>query len=133
MCANIYVRDTGIMHALLFLKNKNTLMGHPVYGASWETFALENILAPLKNWQYFFLRNSTGNEIDLILVQGKTVLAVEFKASSSPKLEKGFFVLHDEIKPTKSWIIAPVKEKYTYSKEKNIIIGNPADLIEAIG
>ncbi|HEB09589.1 MAG TPA: ATP-binding protein, partial [Spirochaetales bacterium] len=111
----LYIRDTGILHSLLEVDNMNELIGHPIYGASWESFAIENIVAPLRRWKCYFYRTSSGNEIDLVLQRGRRIIAVECKASSSPVLNKGFYIAQDDIKPESSWIIAPVTEKYTFN------------------
>ncbi|HHJ53523.1 MAG TPA: ATP-binding protein, partial [Caldithrix abyssi] len=66
----IYFRDSGILTALLGIKDFNDLLGHPIFGSSWETFALENILSELSDWQGNFYRASGGAEIDLILSKG---------------------------------------------------------------
>jgi Holliday junction resolvase-like predicted endonuclease len=108
----------------------NDLMGHPIYGSSWESFAIENIISSLHRWRSFFYRTSSGNEIDLILKKGTRVIAVECKASSTPEITKGFFIAIGDIKPDESWIIAPVKEKYTIDKKNRITIGSPYDLVE---
>ncbi len=125
----LYIRDTGILHSLLDIEDRNSLLGHPSYGASWETFSIEQILSSLKGWQGYFYRTSSGNEIDLVLVKGLDVIAVECKASSSPELGRGFYIARDNLAPAESWIIAPVKEKYTYDKSRNIHVGNPYHLI----
>ncbi len=125
----IHIRDTGILHTLLDITDRNSLLGHPVYGASWETFCVEQILSSLKGWQGSFYRTSSGNEIDLILTKGRDLIAVECKASSAPSLSKGFYVAAEDLKPIKSWIIAPVSESYVYDKNHNIRVGNPMHLI----
>jgi predicted AAA+ superfamily ATPase len=126
----LYIRDTGILHTLLDIEKMNDLMGHPIYGSSWESFAIENIISSLHRWRAFFYRTSSGNEIDLILKKGTRVIAVECKASSTPEITKGFFIAIGDIKPDESWIVAPVKEKYTIDKKNRITIGSPYDLVE---
>jgi predicted AAA+ superfamily ATPase len=97
---------------LLEIFDFNELMGHPVFGASWEGFALENILAELAGWKSFFYRTSSGNEIDLILIKGRKKIAVEFKPSKAPTVTKGFWNALEDMNIQKAWIIAPVDEPY---------------------
>ena len=108
----VYVRDSGLLHAALELSDFNDLMGHPVFGASWEGFALENILSELDGWRGYFYRTSSGNEIDLILAKGKRTVAVEFKSSKAPTLTKGFWSALEDLKIDDAWIIAPIEGSY---------------------
>ena len=112
----IYIRDTGLLHALLDIETHNDLLGHPVYGASWESFALENIIAALPRWRVSFFRTASGAEIDLILERGNRKVAVECKASTSPTVERGFWNALDALGIGEAWIIAPVKEAYPYKQ-----------------
>lgn len=107
-----YVRDSGILHALLEIKDFDDLLGHPVVGASWEGFCIEQILALMKEWRASFYRTSSGEEIDLILERGRKRLAFEFKASMSPRVSRGFSGTLDVLQPDRAWVVAPVSESY---------------------
>ena len=86
----LYVRDSGLLTCLLDLDSFDKLYGHPVYGACWEGFALENVLAVLQpRGMYGFFRTRIGEEIDLVIERGGKRLGFEFKTSSSPKLTPG--------------------------------------------
>ena len=124
----IYFRDSGIFTAMLGIKDFNELLGHPLFGSSWETLALENILAALSNWQANFYRTSSGVEIDLILSKGKRRIAVEFKASLAPKVGKGFFNGLSDLEISESWIIAPVSEAYPL--KKNLMVSDLYSFIQ---
>jgi hypothetical protein len=124
----IYIRDSGILHALLSIENYNDLLGHPVYGASWEGFIIENILALLPDWTASFYRTSSGSEIDLILEKGKKRVAIECKGSTSPSLNRGFWNAVREIKFQEVWVVAPVKEAYPI--EKGVVVAPLNQLIE---
>jgi len=126
----LYVRDSGLFHALLKIETMNDLFGHPYYGPSWEGFVVEQIAAAVPRVQAFFYRDSNGNEIDLVLESGKNLIAVECKASTAPVAEKGFFSSCKELGITHAWIAAPVKD--TYPIEKNIFVGPPEEIIHAI-
>ncbi|MBN2039393.1 MAG: ATP-binding protein [Spirochaetes bacterium] len=108
----IYVRDSGILHALLNVQSFNDLMGHPVYGASWEGFVIENIISNTVNLNAFFFRTATGDEIDLIVETPKGLVAIECKSSSSPKISKSLLSAVEMIKPAQTFIVAPVKDSY---------------------
>jgi uncharacterized protein len=88
----VYVRDSGICHALLDIADKEALLGHPVVGASWEGFVIENLInnAP-EGVQSYFYRSSGGAEVDLLLLwpSGK-IWVIEIKRSLTPKVERGF-------------------------------------------
>ena len=108
----IYLRDTGILHFFLKIDTFDDLMGHPVFGASWETACMETIIANLPDWEPFFYRTAAGTEIDLILKRGKRVFAFEFKASAAPKLTKSFWTGFEDLNVEKAWVVAPVNESY---------------------
>ncbi|MCC6582018.1 MAG: DUF4143 domain-containing protein, partial [Phycisphaeraceae bacterium] len=116
----VYIRDTGILHALLNIESANDLLSHPVYGFSWEEMVIENILSTLKGWEAGFYRTATGNEIDLVMTKGRKKIAVECKASSAPSVSRGFWTALDDIKPDETWIIAPVNEPYPLKKNVTV-------------
>jgi len=108
----IYIRDSGILHALLDIRTHDDLLSHPIRGASFEGFAMENILALAKNYEPSFYRTSAGAEIDLILRRGRRILAFELKSSSVPSVSKGFWNALEDIAPDEAYVVAPVKESY---------------------
>ena len=109
----IYLRDTGILHALLGLEDWNELLGHPVFGYSWESLCIENILARVRrSVQASFYRTADGAEIDLILEKANHRIAIEFKASTAPKVQRGFVSALDSLGLSKGWLIAPVEADY---------------------
>lgn len=129
----IYVRDSGILHSLLEIDNQNALFSHPVYGQSWESFALENVLSMIgRRWLPSFYRSEKGNEIDLILEKGSVLICLEFKASSAPQVSRGFWVAHEDLKPKQSWIVAPVDQRYPIDSGKNVWVGNIQDATQGI-
>ncbi len=112
----VYIRDSGLLHALLGIEGSNDLLGHPVYGASWEGWVIENVLSLLPNWKASFYRSSSGSEIDLILEKGNRRLAVECKASTSPSVNRAFWNALNDVKVKETWVIAPVSEAYPIEK-----------------
>jgi predicted AAA+ superfamily ATPase len=123
----VYVRDSGICHALLDIADKEALLGHPVVGASWEGFAIENLLsnAP-EGVQSYFYRSSGGAEVDLLLLwpSGK-VWVIEIKRSLTPKVERGFHsacedlvVQHPDLH---KWLVYPGAEDYPVHADIKVV------------
>jgi uncharacterized protein len=109
-----YVRDSGIVHALLGIADFNMLAGHPVVGASWEGFVIENLLAAAPDRTIAsFYRTAAGAEIDLILeVPGHGVWAIEIKRGLLPKPEKGFYLACEDVKPDRRFVVYSGTDRY---------------------
>ncbi len=119
----VYVRDSGIAHALLHITDKDGLLSHPVIGHSWECFVIENLLAYLPSHvQANFYRTSAGAEIDLILTwPNHSQWAIEIKRSLAPKLEKGFHIACQDLKPAKKFVVYPGHERYKIANDIEVI------------
>lgn len=118
-----YVRDSGIAHALLGIGDKETLLGHPVCGRSWEGFVIENCLAvaPL-HAEASFYRSSAGAECDLLLTfADQTTWAIEIKRSLAPNLQKGFHFAREDIEPAASFLVYPGTESYPVAEDVRAI------------
>ncbi len=122
----VYLRDSGILHALLDIEGYDYLLAHPVAGASWEGFMIENIVAEYDRWNPSFLRTSNGAEVDLLLERGGQHHLFEFKLSKAPKPSRGFYELVDDMQPESAWVIAPVDESYEI--RKGIVVCSPEQL-----
>lgn len=120
----VFVRDTGIAHALLGLKNKEDVLGHSVAGQTWETLAIETLIAAApEGTNASFYRTSAGAEIDLVLaLPNHQLWAIEIKRSSAPKVEKGFHFASADLKPHKQFVVYAGNERFSLGKK-----------IEAIG
>lgn len=119
----VYVRDSGITHALLGLADYNQLSGHPVFGASWEGFVIENLLsvAPPQTKASFY-RTSAGAEIDLVLeLPGSKLWAIEIKSGLSPKLTKGFYHALEDINPDRSFVVYAGSDRYPITEGAEVI------------
>lgn len=112
----IYLRDSGILHALLDIEAYDYLLANPIAGMSWEGFVIENILTEYDRWKPSFIRTSNGAEIDLILERAGQRHLFECKLSKAPKLSRGFYELIESMNPKSAWIIAPVEEPYEIKK-----------------
>jgi predicted AAA+ superfamily ATPase len=110
----VYVRDSGLLHALLDISTKETLLSHMVLGASWEGFCIENLLSCARaNVQGYFYRTSGGAEVDLLLVwPGGDIWAVEVKRSLTPKVERGFHAACDDLLPVRKLVVYPGNESF---------------------
>ncbi|WP_349039118.1 ATP-binding protein [Pseudotabrizicola sp. 4114] len=95
----IYVRDSGLLHALLGLGSLESLLGHPVVGGSWEGFCLETLIAAAPaGTETFFYRTSAGAELDLVLrLPGGEIWAIEIKRTTAPKVSRGFHLAIEDI------------------------------------
>ncbi len=95
----VYIRDSGLLHALLGITNLDQILGHPIMGASWEGFIVEQIVTSLPaGWHPYFYRTAAGIELDLVLVRaGAAPVAVEIKAGSVPHLGKGFRIAFSDL------------------------------------
>jgi predicted AAA+ superfamily ATPase len=110
----VYVRDSGLVHALLGLKTYNDLAGHPVAGASWEGFVIENLLAaaPERTVASFY-RTAGGAEIDLLLeIPGHGMWAIEVKRSLSARPEKGFYIACEDLQPDRRFVVNAGSTEY---------------------
>ncbi len=116
----VYVRDSGLLHALLGIVDYNSLAGHPVAGASWEGFVIENLLSVVPHGTLAsFYRTSAGAEIDLVLeFPGLTEKwAIEIKSGLSAKLKKGFYNAVKDIQPDKSFVVYAGEERYQIAED----------------
>jgi uncharacterized protein len=122
----VYVRDSGLVHALLGLSDMNALLGHPVVGASWECFVIENLLnvAGVAGAQIeaSYYRSAAGAEIDLLLrwPDGR-ICAVEVKRSLAPKLERGFYSACEDVQPAARFVVYPGRERYALNADVEAI------------
>ena len=124
----VYLRDSGLLHTLLDIETMNNLMGHPVYGSSYEGYVIENILVNLPRWKPYFYRTAGGAELDLVLTRGAEIIAIEIKASSAPKPSRGFWSSCEDIKATRKYVIGAVSEAYPIKNGAHVCSIN--DLIE---
>lgn len=112
----IYIRDTGLLHTLLDIRTHNDLLGHPVYGASWEGLVIESIISRTPAWRHAFYRTRSGVEIDLIMEKGLKTIAVECKVATAPRPGRGFYQALRDLEIDEAYIISPVDEAYPIEK-----------------
>ncbi len=110
-----YVRDSGVVHALLGIEDRERLLGHPVSGSTWEGLVIENLLAVApQGTRPSFYRTTQGAEIDLVLdIPSLGLWAIEVKRSvGSPKPAKGFHIACADIGVTRRFVVYPGTETY---------------------
>lgn len=110
-----YIRDSGLVHALLGIETHDELLGHPVVGASWEGLVIENLLAVASSRAHAsFYRTARGAEIDLLLDLGTRhgTWAIEIKHGLAPKVEKGFHIALDDIRPDRAFLVCSGTDRY---------------------
>ena len=122
----VYVRDSGLVHALLGIPDTEALLGHPVAGASWECFVIENIINTAASRgrpvQASFYRSIAGAEIDLLLTwPDGTTWAVEIKRSLAPKLERGFHSGCTDVQPRRKLLVYPGSETYRVAEDVQVM------------
>ena len=120
----VYVRDSGIVHALLGIASHDALIGHPVAGASWEGFVIENLLAraPVGTRASFYGTRS-GAEMDLVLEfpGGRETWAIEVKLGLAPKVARGFHSACEDIAPTSAFVVYAGAERYPLAANVEVI------------
>jgi len=128
----VYIRDSGIVHALLSLTTQEDLAGHPVVGASWEGFVIENLMSLTPDGtEANFYRSAGGAEIDLILTfPGHRPWAIETKLSLNPRPRKGFHLASRDIDPEAKFVVYPGNERYPITPNTEAI--PLSDLLEEV-
>lgn len=113
----VYVRDSGLVHALLGLETLTQLSGHPVVGMSWEGFVIETLLAAApRRTQAYFYRTSGGAEVDLVLDRPDgTLWAIEIKRGLSAKPERGFYQAVEDLQPARAFLVHAGDDRYPIS------------------
>ena len=112
----IYVRDSGLVHALLNIGGTDDLLGHPVAGPSWEGMVIETLIAAAGNATAYYYRTAAGAEVDLVFAgRGRKRFAVEIKRSTAPAVSKGFWIGCADIKAAESIV--------TYLGDVPILLG----------
>jgi predicted AAA+ superfamily ATPase len=109
----VYIRDSGLVHALLNIASLSDLQGHPVVGASWEGFVVEQVRAHLPaGAEMGFYRTAAGAELDIVVQSGNRRLGIEVKFSAAPSVTKGFWQAIDDLKLDQTVVVAPVARRY---------------------
>ena len=117
----IYFRDTGLLHALMGVTDLPSLLAHPHCGASWEGFALEQVLRIAKPDEAYFWATHQGAELDLLLLRGQQRIGVEFKRADAPRVTPSMRIAANDLKLDKLYVVYPGEQRFML-----------ADAIEAV-
>lgn len=119
----VYVRDSGLVHTLLGLETLDDVLGHPISGASWESFVIETVHAVLPDGSRSnFYRTAAGAEIDLVItLPGGHKWAIEIKRSLSPKVERGFHHACEDLLPERRIVVYPGAEAFPLADEIEVL------------
>lgn len=117
----VYLADSGLLASLLRLENFSQITGHPAFGSLWETVVLANLRGHFPEATFCFYRTSNGAEIDIVMELSGRVFAIECKASMNPGLTKGNYLAIEDIKPIKTFVVAPVKENWEIKKGIQVV------------
>ena len=128
----VYIRDSGILHALLGIRTADELSAHPIAGPSWEGFVIEQILAALPPLTTAgFYRTSAGAELDLVVEQADRRIGVEVKLSTAPTVSRGFWNACEDVGVSHAYVVAPVLEPYPLAE--NVDVVSPMRLASIFG
>jgi predicted AAA+ superfamily ATPase len=117
----VYVRDSGILHALLDLERNDQLMGHPKAGASWEGFAIEQTLALLRAPEAYFWATHQGAELDLLIVRGGKRYGFEMKLSDAPTVTKSMRIALADLRLSRLFVVYPGAESYALDEQIEVV------------
>lgn len=113
----IYIRDSGILHTLLGLGDFRSLSGHPKYGASWEGFAMEQILRYSGERDVYFWATHAGAELDLLLLRRGKRWGFEFKCVDAPVITKSMRMAQQDLKLDHLWVVYPGHKSYSMDRQ----------------
>jgi predicted AAA+ superfamily ATPase len=123
----VYVRDSGLLHALLSVPSFRVLDGHPKIGASWEGFVVEEIVRKAGERNCFFWATQSGAELDLLVFRGGKRYGVEVKYKDAPSTTKSMRVAIDDLKLDRLLVVYPGEQ--SYALDKNIAAMSLQDAI----
>lgn len=109
----VYLRDSGILHALLGIKDRESLLSNPKCGASWEGFALEQVLHLVPRADAYYWAVHSGPELDLLLLHRGRRVGVEFKFTDAPALSRPMRTAFDDLKLERLWVVYPGDQHYS--------------------
>ncbi len=129
----VYLRDSGLLHRLLGITDRDALLSHPKLGASWEGFALEQVLAACGQEDTYFWGTHNGAELDLVLFRRGKAWGVDFKVSDGPQMTKSLQVALSDLKLERAWIVHAGSKRYpVHDRVDALPLGKIGDLVEAV-
>ena len=126
----IYLRDTGLLHSLLGITNQRDLEHHPKVGASWEGYAVEEILKALQPDEAYFWATHNGAELDLLLFKDGRRIGVECKRTDAPTLTPSMRTALTDLKLDELLVVYPGEKRYHLTKQVEVV--PLAQLVKAV-
>ena len=117
----VYVRDSGLLHALLGIKNQRDLEYHPKVGASWEGYAVEEVLKAFRPDDAYFWATHNGAELDLLMFKGGRRIGVECKRSDAPTLTASMRIALSDLKLDELYVVYPGEMRYALAKNVEVV------------
>jgi predicted AAA+ superfamily ATPase len=117
----VYISDSGIIAALLGLRNFEELSGHPAFGSIWEQIVLSNLKGLYPDADFFYYRTTNGAEADFVMKIKNIVFAIECKASYSPTLSKGNYLAFEDIAPKHTFIVTPSPDSWSMKEGIDVV------------
>ena len=117
----IYLRDSGLLHSLLNLSSRHELLGHPRLGASWEGFALEQVLRVLRPSEAYFWATHSGAELDLFFFSGGRRFGMEFKYNDAPRMTRSMHSALRDLDLHHLWVIYPGEHSYPVEEKVSML------------
>lgn len=128
--SKVYVRDSGLLHALLGIRTFRELEGHPTLGASWEGLVLEELLARVSERDVFFWSTHAGAELDFVWRRGNRLVGFEAKWSDAPAMTKSMHIAVADLELAHLYVVYPGPRRYRLDRRVEVIpIGELADVI----
>lgn len=128
----IYIRDSGILHALLQLSSLRDIFGHPKLGASWEGFALEHVLSVVNTRDAYYWATHGGAELDLLVLASGKRFGFEFKYADAPSLTRSMHVSLQDLGLDHLWVVYPGSEVYRLNEKVTVVplalVGDPVEM-----
>ncbi len=119
----VYFRDSGLLHTLLSLKNRDDVLGHPQLGASWEGFALEQTIQHLglREQDVFFWAVHTGAELDLVFQHKGKLWGIEAKYGDAPTMTRSMHAAFEDLSLAHLWVVYPGSKPYDLHKHASVV------------
>jgi len=117
----VYVRDTGLLHALLGITNRQDLESHPKVGASWEGYAVEEVLKAFRPDDAYFWATHNGAELDLLLFRNGRRIGIECKRTDAPRLTPSMRIALSDLKLDRLYVLYPGDKAYSLAKNVEVV------------
>ena len=117
----VYIRDSGLFHTLMGIADEHALQAHPKLGASWEGFALEQVLGAADSRNAFFWATQSRAELDLLLLAGGKRWGFEFKYADAPVMTKSLHIAISDLNVEHAWVVYPGRQSYPIDDNVDVV------------